>query len=240
MPQEHHHHPSAPLVVAASLAMIAGFVDAHIYMNVAPVFVANMSGNLVHLGMLSGLEDWSGASASAATLVAFTAGVVIATWHHDRYVRSGRRLRPDFLLWVEAALLVGVVAILMQFDIGFTARPIARDYPVFLIGGIAMGLQSAALRRVGSVAVATTYGTGAIVRVGEKIILGARSAARVGDTKRRVTVAVLLSVILCYVFGAALAARIGHGPAWLLIPAGGLAAIAVSTHLGSMQPEREG
>ena len=55
---------------------------------------------------------------------------------------------------------------------------------------VAMGLQATALRRVGQIAVATTYGTGAIVRVGEKVALAARRADRpVARAVRRTSVA---------------------------------------------------
>ena len=36
MTQEPAHHPSGPLVLAAALAAIAGFIDAHIYVHVTP------------------------------------------------------------------------------------------------------------------------------------------------------------------------------------------------------------
>ena len=58
MTQESTHHPSGPLLLAVALAMVAGFVDAHIYLAVSPIFVANMSGNLVHIGMLVGDGNW--------------------------------------------------------------------------------------------------------------------------------------------------------------------------------------
>ena len=71
---ESNHHPSGPLTVAVALAAAAGFADAHIYVNVTPIFVANMSGNLIHLGILVGDASWRAAVASLLTLAAFTAG----------------------------------------------------------------------------------------------------------------------------------------------------------------------
>ena len=70
--QERTHHPSGPLGLAIALAATAGFVDAHIYVNVTPVFVANMSGNLIHLGISLGEGDWFPALATVLALGAFT------------------------------------------------------------------------------------------------------------------------------------------------------------------------
>ncbi|WP_426574938.1 YoaK family protein [Aquihabitans sp. McL0605] len=176
MTTETRHHPSGPLKLAITLAACAGFVDAHVYLNVTPVFVANMSGNLIHLGMFTGLGDWREAVAS---IVAF-AGVAASIVHHDHQIQRGLPIGPSRLLAVEATLVVALSLLVARLHVGFTAQPSPRDLPILLIGGVAMGLQAGSLRRVGEISVATTYGTGAIVRIGEKVAsgLGRRSSRR--------------------------------------------------------------
>ena len=227
---EQTHHPSGPLAVAVALAGAAGFVDARIYGTVTPVFVANMSGNLVHLGMDLGAGAWRTALASLITLLAFVAGVAAATVHHDHEVRHGRSVRPTVLLAVEAIVLFGLTAWLAGAHIRFTARPQPVDHPVLAVAGFAMGLQAAALRRVGQIAVATTYGTGAIVRIGEKLVLAARKADRTTEHRRRVAIAILVIVLVSYVAGAVAATVAAGGPTLLAAPALVVAACAAATN----------
>ena len=232
--QERTHHPSGPLALAVALAAAAGFVDAHIYVAVTPVFVANMSGNLIHLGILLGSEDRTQAAATLLALTAFTAGVIAATVHHDRQVARGRQVHPAFLLAMESGLLLALTAWLVLAPVSFAVRPRAADLPVIAIAALAMGIQAGALRRVGEIAVATTYGTGAIVRIGEKVVLAARRADRSSQHRRRVAITVLVVVLISYVAGAAAATLAGTSPWLLALPATALVACAITsraTHL---------
>lgn len=54
MTAETAHHPSGPPVLALSLAGVAGFVHAHLFLYVTNVFVANMSRNMVRVGIFAG------------------------------------------------------------------------------------------------------------------------------------------------------------------------------------------
>ncbi len=226
---ESTHHPSGPLAVAVALAAAAGFVDAHIYVNVAPVFVANMSGNLIHLGILLGDGSWRTAVASLLTLGAFTSGVALATIHHDREVARDRPVGSSVLLATEAVLLLALTVWMAATATHFTTEPRPVAYPVLLVAGVAMGLQASAIRRVGQVAIATTYGTGAIVRIGETVVLAARRANRPTEHRRRVAVAVLLLVLVSYVAGAVAAAAAGTSPLLLAIPTLVTAACALAS-----------
>jgi uncharacterized membrane protein YoaK (UPF0700 family) len=235
--QELRHHPSGPLVLAVTLAAVAGFVDAYVYLHVTHVFVANMSGNLVHLGMSAGLAQLAGVVSSAVALLSFVCGIIAATIYHDRQLRRDQSVRPDVLLAAEATLLLVLPAVLIGFDAEFSLHPSSASYLVLLLGSFAMGIQTAALRRVGEIAVATTYGTGSLVRIGEKLVLGARGASRASDQQRRVTVWVLLIVLLGYVTGAATSAALGASPLLLLIPSAVLIATASVT---AFTPRRRG
>lgn len=218
------------MTMAISLAAVAGFIDAHLFLHVTSVFVANMSGNMVRVGIEVGDGHWTTAVGSLAALVAFTSGVIAAIAHHDHQLRRGRRVRPDRLLVAEMLLTLALPLLVIGFDVDFAESPGWIHATVIAIGAFAMGIQASALRRVGEVAVATTYGTGTIVRIGEKAALAMRRAERVGEGRRITTVTVLVAVLAGYIGGAAIASALGSSPVLLFIPPAVLAAFAVYVH----------
>ncbi len=226
MPAESSHHPSGSLRLAAVLAAAAGFVDAFFYLRVAPVFVANMSGNLIRLGIATGVTDWNAVGGSAAALGGFVAGVIMATTHLDAQLRRQRHPHPSTLLLFEAIVLAALALALVLTHHHDASLVRSGDYPFIVLGATAMGAQAAAVRRVGEVAVSTTYGTGAVVRLGEKAVLALRRSIKVGEHRRRVTIVVLCTVLVGYVAGAAVAASVGGGSAYLFVPASVIAAAA--------------
>ncbi|MEO6124462.1 MAG: DUF1275 family protein, partial [Ilumatobacteraceae bacterium] len=113
------------------------------------------------------------------------------------------------LLYLETTLLLAVAFSIVGLGVHYSPSMEAIDYPVVILATVAMGLQAVALRRVGIVAVSTTFGTGAVVRLGEKIALALRRAQRPGAMRRRITIAVLTAVLFAYVAGAAIAAALG-------------------------------
>lgn len=228
MPAETSHHPSGPVALALSLAAIAGFVDAYLFLNVTNVFVANMSGNMVRLGILIGDARWAEVGGLIAALFAFSGGVVVAITHHDRTLRQRAHVRPDGLLVGEACLLVLLPLVLIAFDPAFSTDPGPVQYLIIGLGALAMGIQVSALRRVGDIAVATTYGTGTIVRIGEKIALGLRRADRVSDHRRTTTIVLLVAVLVSYIGGAAIASALGTSHLLMFIPPVVLGASAVA------------
>jgi uncharacterized membrane protein YoaK (UPF0700 family) len=219
MPPEVKHHTVGTLPLAVALAAAAGFVDAFIYQRVAPVFVANMSGNLVRLGMSAGDHDGRGTVAVLIALAGFITGVIGGAAHLDMHVRAERPTDPSTLLLSEAALIIALPVMIHVFDIGFTRSIRPLDDIVIAIGSVAMGLQAVALRRVGQTAVSTTYGTGAVVRLGEKLALAAKRTPRPEDHRRRRSIVVLGAVLGSYVLGAFVAASLSADPTWLFIPA---------------------
>lgn len=227
MTAETAHHPSGPLVLALSLAAVAGFVDAHLFLFVSNVFVANMSGNMVRVGISAGEGEWAASIASTVALASFAFGVIAAIVHHDRQLQSKQRVRPDELLVAEAALLLSLPVLIVGFDIEFSAVADPIHVGVMAIGAFAMGMQASSLRRVGDVAVATTYGTGTIVRIGEKVALAGRGADRAEGPSRSTTITVLTAVLVSYILGAAVAAVLGESPWLLLIPPGTLTVFVV-------------
>lgn len=245
MPPERHHQPSGPLLAALALAGTAGFVDAHVYLHVTPVFVANMSGNLVHLGMSTGLAAWSRALGAGMAVLAFALGVALSIRHFDQVIKrrkgfilegqsiGGASPRP--LLAAEFVILAGLTVFLSISDTGYSELPSGSGRVVLVVAAFAMGVQTAALRAVGQVAVATTYGTGAIVRIVEKIVLALRRTDNPNEQRRRSSVLVLSGVVTFYVLGAAIAAGAGRSHLTLIAPSMtvGLVALRGSANPGS-------
>jgi uncharacterized membrane protein YoaK (UPF0700 family) len=208
------------LVLAAMLTAVTGFVDAHVYLNVARVFVANQSGNVVLTGIDIGEAQWSTVIAHLVSIIMFAAGVAIGTTVHERRVASGLLVHPDLVLVAEAVMLVGLVVARALHDSGPVVQADAVDDVIIAVGALAMGLQTVVIGRVGSVAVATTYESGAVARVGVEGALALRRGAPAEKRARHmVVVKVLLVMIVAYAAGAAAAAAVSSSPAWLLVPA---------------------
>nr|WP_249420262.1 YoaK family protein [Rhabdothermincola salaria] len=220
---------SGPLGAAVALTAAAGFSDAHIFLHVTDVFVANMSGNLVLAGMALGEGSWRAGARHGTALVSFALGAAVANWFHARNRRRDRPMRPDLVLAFEAGLMVLVVVWIAVLG-GEHAGETGFVYPVIGVGAFAMGMQNAALLRVGAVAVATTYASGSVARLGAESALMV-SAPGVDERSPHARAArVLAAVVLAYLGGAALAAWAGSAAGWLLIPVVVLAATALATH----------
>ncbi len=214
------------LRLAVLLASVAGFLDAHLFQQVTPVFVANHSGNLIKLGMDVGAGRWNEAAISSCAIAAFVAGVGAVTlfMRHEQHRVAGRRM--GLVLACESALLVTVFVATVGFDVTLTTDPGLVEYALIVVAAGAMGLQTATLSRVGTTSVSTTFGTGSLARVGQHSALGAIAALDDARSRHLRTARLLLSVIGAYVVGAALASALPHRPVTILVPATAVAAIA--------------
>jgi uncharacterized membrane protein YoaK (UPF0700 family) len=209
------------LAVAVLLAGITGFVDAVAFERFLGVFPANQSGNAVFLGMAIGGSRVSTEWRPATAMVGFALGIVVGELLRRR-VRGPRV--GAWLLAGELALFLAVIAI---------AGPIDR---VHLIGGIkgfvlivltsmAMGVQTEVIRHVAGTAVATTYQTGAIARMGEAV---SRVVSRTARLREEREVVVLLVVLAAYVGGAAVGAASPGEWSWsMALAAAVVAALAL-------------
>ena len=216
MEQDRLDQLRGPLPVAGALAAVAGFLDAHLFARVAEVFVANMSGNVVLLGMGIGDLDTQRIIAPGTALVLFSVGMAGATALHERRLHRGHRLRPDLMVATEVVLLGLLAALLAMVDgedeLGLLA------YVAIGAGALAMGVQTSAIRRVGGVAVATTYESGSVVRLSEDAVLS-RIGTDADERRRRSGVVRVLSVVVVgYCGGAAAAAALGTHAAVLAAP----------------------
>jgi uncharacterized membrane protein YoaK (UPF0700 family) len=238
MPAEARHHPRGDLRAATLLAASAGFLDAFVFLRVTSTFVANMSGNLVRVGIGLGEGHWEATVAATLALMSFAGAVAVATTALDWQLRAGRsRVEAFPLLVIESGLIVLVMVLLLANGVDEPAGLGARTAPALVVAALAMGVQATSLRAVGEVAISTTYGTGAVVRLSEKVALGMRGAVRPLELSRRDSVRIMLAVLVSYVGGAAIGALVGDAPVVLLVPAGAVLVAAASVRDRADQPD---
>ena len=157
-----------------SLSLTAGCVDAIGFLALGHVFVANMTGNTVLLGLAIGQWELGAALRAVAALAGFIGGVAAGATllHQDREAREA--WPPIVTLALALELLV-----LIAFAVGWI-RTVPETtgevtYLLILLSSLAMGVQSSAVRRLGIPGVATTYITGTLTNLTEEAIGRLRS-----------------------------------------------------------------
>ncbi len=214
---------AAALVVATVLAAVAGFVDAVGFNRLFGVFPSNQSGNVAFLGMAIGGDSpaagWRCAVSIAGFAIGTAAGFVLGH-------RLGPRRKGPTLIVVELVLLVIVTIVAGRVDGhglagGFTGLVLVS------VGSFAMGIQTEAIRRVAGVAIATTYQSGAVARIGE----ATTGLLRRPTTPSRLVapLPILAAVLVTYCGGAALGATTPGRWSWpLTLPCIVLALLVVA------------
>jgi uncharacterized membrane protein YoaK (UPF0700 family) len=142
------------------LAWAAGSVDAIGFLGLDHVFTANMTGNTVLLGLSLGEGRSLAAVANIVALIGFTLGVasgaLIVEWD-NRKGEWDRRVTGA--LFLEAVMLAAFT-LFWHLTPGGEARSSAALYILIALSAAAMGIQSAAVRRLNLPGVTTTYVTG--------------------------------------------------------------------------------
>ena len=177
----------------------AGYVDAVSYLALGRVFTANMTGNTVLFGLAIVEGDGGAVLRTALALGAFIAGTAIGAWLVHRSDSSG-----DWPRGVTLAL--GFECVLLA--------ALAGDRSSVLVGrvtlaALAMGVQSAAARRLNVFGIATTFMTGTITSLVSLIARHGIGPTAMGHGKR-----LLATAWAVYVLGAMAA-----GGAMQLMPA---------------------
>ncbi len=138
------------------LGSTAGYLDAVGYLTVG-LFTANMTGNTVLFGIAAGQGRWHIALRGALAILSFVSGGVVSTLLFRRFQKLGGALS------LEAAFIAAALAAWVGFGRppGEIDSGLAAALLIMLLS-VAMGVQSAAVRRVGEVRVSTTYVTGTL------------------------------------------------------------------------------
>ncbi len=205
-------------LLLVALTFTSGAIDALSYLGLGRVFTANMTGNMVLLGLALGRVEGLEVLRSATAFVGFAAGVVIGA----RVIGRPR----DREVWPERVTLALAVELLLLvcLAIGWLlsgANPV-RPWLQLLISlsAAAMGLQSAAGARLAVPGVATTYVTGTTVSLMTELAL--LGHPRTGWPLR-------LGIVLALGLGAAVEAVVlaQRPTAALLVPVACLAGITI-------------
>ncbi|MFN7997417.1 MAG: YoaK family protein [Bryobacteraceae bacterium] len=183
------------------LTWTAGAVDGLSYLS-THVFTANMTGNTVLLALHAIQGQRQEACRSVAALAAFVAGCLIAAalfpggaavTHSARNLARAARL--------ELPLLATFAAL---FTAGRSSGTHAMGLATIAIGGIALGLQSVAVRRLRVRGVATTFITGTITSLCAGLISTVQNRLSTGTwPEGSVHVAELAAIFLVYLSAAA-------------------------------------
>jgi uncharacterized membrane protein YoaK (UPF0700 family) len=169
----------AAIFLTTAPALVAGFADGDAFLRWHQ-FAANMTGNTVLLGIAAVNGNTAGALDSLMTIAAFVAGCAAAS------LLEGSRATP---LLVEAALLCAAsFAQMHRWQLALVAA--------------AMGIQNTTIAALGKVQANTSFITGDYGRVG---VAATRLLTGRGGERERETLAVMIPLVVAYVFGAAFA-----------------------------------
>ena len=144
--------PEGPLPLALlGLTVVTGVVDAVSYLGLGHVFVANMTGNVVFLGLLAGGAVDLSAALSAVAIGSFVLGAVASArigWrtggHRGRLLAASCGIQA---MAVGGAFLVSLLSLNMRDG---------SAHALVLLLAFAMGLQTATARRLGVADLTTT------------------------------------------------------------------------------------
>jgi len=199
-----------------ALTGAAGSLDAIGFLALGHVFTANMTGNTVLLGLHVAQEQGAAAVRSLIALLGFGVGLVIGALIVER--------SADAAPWPEAVTqaLALEVLILAVFTIGSYVTAVIREVweaqSLIALSAIAMGVQSAAARRLDVPGIATTYLTGTFTSAVTGLVAKSRRSPRTTATQDAVTshpwrrqVALQLLALVVYGLGALIAGLLQGG-----------------------------
>lgn len=159
------------------LTWAAGNVDALSYLGLGHVFTAMMTGNTVLLGLALGQGHVLAALRSILALLGFAAGVGLGALVAGDGAADGDAWPASVTtaLALEAALLG---AFTVTWELSGAARSDTVVHVLIGLCSVAMGVQSAAVRRLGVPGIATTYITGTMTSLMVDLIAWLRHTAR--------------------------------------------------------------
>jgi uncharacterized membrane protein YoaK (UPF0700 family) len=149
--------------VALLLTFAAGFVDIVGYRALYQRFVANMTGNTIHLaeGLVQG--NWHLVALTGSVIGAFVAASILGRAIIEAGSRHSFQRVASLTLLLEVAMILFVIGVANQ---GYSAR--TGLWMLTILGG-AMGLQTVTLTRVGALTIHTTFVTGMLNKLAQLI-----------------------------------------------------------------------
>ncbi|MEU5844243.1 YoaK family protein [Rhodococcus sp. NPDC047139] len=145
--------------LAIALSSLAGFVDALGFITLGGVFVSFMSGNSTRLSVGAADGAWETVALIGGVTALFVLGVMLGSVVTELTGRDRRTRKTAVLATVTALLTIGAAATLA----GWTPIAVAAMTA-------AMGTENAVFQRQGETTVALTYMTGALVKIGQRLV----------------------------------------------------------------------
>ncbi len=237
----------AKITVALLLTFAAGLIDIVGFILFWQVFTAHMTGNTAHLAMSLIARHWTDAAKTGLVIPVFLAGAVIGRAVIELCARMRWRRAASLVFFLEA---VALSEIIWLNDVG---RDKDATWISLLLLTLTMGLQTAALTRIGPLTVHTTFVTGMLNSLGERlanVLFWAYDAVTAGDRRtaadfwqsRAVRESSLLFAVWCaYAIGGGAGAIAGShwNASSLFIPLGILFAAIVIDQVSPLTLEEE-
>lgn len=159
--------------LAVGLSWGAGLIDVIGYLTLYHAFVAHMTGNTVSSVMHGMGHNWPEMLHRGTPIPAFFAGLLAAEVALEAAKRRGRRNIAGRALAIEALCLAAFLGFgrwILGGGPRAAAEPTTPQF-VFLVAlmAVAMGAQSAALRKVGALTVFTTFITGTLTKLAQDL-----------------------------------------------------------------------
>ena len=220
-------------VIAIALTFGSGAADVASFTRLGGVFTSVMTGNIVLWGLAAARGSATLASHAAVSIAGYVLGVAGATWIVRRVTRdcdSGdEAVVPGHVRWV----LVAELTLLAGFTGGWEASGASpagwAQYFLLATLAAAMGLQSAAVNRMGLTEVGTTYLTGTLTGLVSSLASPGKSTPFLGR-RFGVLIGLLAGASLCGLFVATAADVV---PVLLL-------AALITTMVAATRPARAG
>jgi uncharacterized membrane protein YoaK (UPF0700 family) len=156
------------------LTLAAGSVDAISYLGLGHVFTAMMTGNTVLLGLALAQGEVLAALRSIVALIGFAFGVFVGAVIVER---DSEPVEWPAVVTCALTLETVILGIFAATSSLFDNTRAGVIYLLIVLSALAMGIQSAAVRRLGVPGIATTYITGTLTTLMVDLLGWLRSIA---------------------------------------------------------------
>jgi uncharacterized membrane protein YoaK (UPF0700 family) len=204
------------------LTFVAGMLDGLSYLR-GHVFTANMTGNIVLLGIHLLQRDFPDAGRSLVALLAFAIGCIVA----GLLILAGEdQGRPVMTIGFSAELILLMIFAAL-FIMGHTRTGYLVQGALICTAAMALAVQSVAVRHLRVSGVVTTFITGTITASMLGVVRLVRKQHAPQQQAEERHVALLIGMLLVYFAAVAFAAILNASAPWLaaILPATVLAAV---------------
>ena len=149
--------------LVVTLAFASGFIDALAYLGMGGIFVSNMTGNTVLLGLAISEGRIVAATRSTTSLLGYLLGVAIGANITRPAVGAEKNSRTAWPLVATTSFKIECIVLGFFALVGYLANQNTFSFLVYVLialAAMAMGMQSVGVQALGVRGIATTYITG--------------------------------------------------------------------------------